>query len=128
MSVSAVHRQQINLGLHHLLGALQEVAGGADSRGHAQAAVRILGGGGIFQPLLDVLYGDQALQVVVIVHHQQLLDAVLVQDGLGVGQGGSHRNGDEVFLGHHFADGDVGAGFEAQIAVGEDADQLACSW
>ena len=27
-------------------------------------------------------------------------------------------------LGHHFADGNVGAGFEAQIAVGEDADQL----
>ena len=59
-----------------------------------------------------------------IVHHQQLLDAMLMQDRLGIAQGGADRDRDEVFLGHHFADGDIGSGFEAEIAIGEDADQL----
>ena len=43
----------------------------------------VLGGVGILQFLLNVLDGDQALQVVVIVHHQQLFDAMLVQNRFG---------------------------------------------
>ena len=60
---------------------------------------------------------------VLIVDHQQLFHAVLVQDQLGLFQRGADRDGDQVLFGHHVADGDVGAGLEAQIAVGEDADQ-----
>ena len=36
---------------------------------------------------------------------------------------GADGDGDEIFLGHHVVDGNVGAGFEAQVAVGEDADE-----
>ena len=42
----------------------------------------ILAGVGVFQLLLDVLDGDQALELVVVVDDQELLDAVLVQDVL----------------------------------------------
>ena len=38
---------------------------------------------------------------------------------------GADGDGDEVVLGHHVVDGEVGAGDEAQVAVGEDADELA---
>ena len=100
------------------------IAGRADGRAYAQAAVIVLGRRGIFQALLDVLDRDEAHQVIAIVDHQQLLDAMLVQNRLGVGQRGAHRNRDQVFLSHHFADGNVGAGFKAQIAIGQDADQL----
>jgi hypothetical protein len=31
---------------------------------------------------------------------------------------------DEIVFRHHLADGNVGAGFEAQITIGQDADQL----
>ena len=48
---------------------------------------------------------------------------MLVQDQLGLFERGAHRNGDQVVLGHHVADRNVGAGLKAQIAVGEDADQ-----
>ena len=66
---------------HQLLRALQEIA----RRRRAQRRTRkrpcaVLGRVRVFQLLLDVLDGDQALQVVVVVHYQQLLDAVLVQD------------------------------------------------
>ena len=124
VSVSAVDGQQVDLGSHQFLRALQEVAGRADGRAHAQAAVIVFGRGGILQALLNVFDRDQAFEVVGVVDHQQLLDAMLMQDGLGIVQRGADRNRDQVLLGHHFADGNVGAGFEAEIAVGEDADQL----
>ena len=88
----------------------------------------VLAGIGVLQLLLDVLDGDQALQLVVVVDDQQLFDAVLVQDELGLFERGADGDGDEVFLGHHVADGNVGARLEAQVAVGEDADELACPW
>ncbi len=109
------------------LGAFQEIAGGADGRAHAQAALLVLGGVGIFQLFLNVLDGDEALQVVLIVHDQQFFDAVLVEDGLGFFERGADGNGDEVVLGHHVADGHVGAGFEAKVAIGQDADE-ACAF
>ena len=58
-----------------------------------------------------------------VVDHQQLFDAMLVQDQFGFFERCSHGNGDQVFLGHHVADGNIGAGFKAKVAVGEDADQ-----
>ena len=38
---------------------------------------------GIFQFLLDVFDGDQALQVEVLIDHQEFLDAVPLQDAFG---------------------------------------------
>ena len=49
-------------------------------------------------------------EVVVVVDHQQLLDAVFVQDILRLFESGAHGHGDQVFLGHHLADGNVGSG------------------
>ena len=48
---------------------------------------------------------------------------MLVQDQLGLFERGADGHGDQVLLGHHVADGNVGAGLKAQVAVGEDADQ-----
>jgi hypothetical protein len=50
---------------------------------------------------------------------------MLVEDVLSLLEGGADGDGDEVGLGHHFSDGNVGSGFKAEVAVGEDADQLA---
>ena len=53
----------------------------------------------------------------------QLLDAVLAEDGLGLLERGAHRGGDQALLGHDLADALVDVVVEAQVAVGEDADQ-----
>ena len=50
---------------------------------------------------------------------------MLVEDVLGLLEGGADGDGDEVGLRHHFGDGNVGARFEAEVAVGEDADEPA---
>jgi hypothetical protein len=73
--------------------------------------------------LLDVLDGDEAAQLEGVVDHQQLLDAVPVQQHLGVLDvdplAGGHQLG-----GHDRRDLLVEVPLEAQVAVGEDADQL----
>ena len=56
----------------------------AGGRGDAQAALLVLAGIGEFLRLLDILDGDQADAAIGLVHHQQLLDAVLMQQALGL--------------------------------------------
>ncbi len=80
---------------------------------------------GVFELLLDVLDGDEAFEFIGIVDDEELFDAVVVQDLFGVLEGGADGDGDEVFLGHDIADGNIGAADEAEIAVGENADELA---
>ena len=48
-----------------------------------------------------------------------------VQDVLGLVEGRADRHRDQVLLGHHVGDGLLGVGLEAEVAVGQDADQAA---
>ena len=49
---------------------------------------------------------------------------MLVQDVFRLFERGAHRDGDQIFFGHHLADGNIEAGLKAQIAIGENAHQL----
>ena len=121
VSVRRVDGQHVHARPHELRRAFQIVARGSYGSGHAQTAFFILAGVGVFQFFLDVLDRDQALQVVLIVNHQQLLHAVHMQYLFGLFKRGADGNGNQVLLGHHVADGDVGTGFKAQIAIGKNA-------
>ena len=77
--------------------------------------------------LEDVLDRDEPLEHALRVHHRQLLDPVRGQDPLGVVEAGAHRRGDELLLGHRFADRLIEIPLELQIAVGDDADEPALS-
>ena len=125
MPVRAIDGEHVDLGLGQFLRALQEISGGSDGSTHAQTALRIFRRVGIFQLLLNVFDRDQALQVVFVVDDEKFLDAMLVKNFFRFFERGSHGHGDEVFLGHHFIDGNVEAGFKAQVAVGKNADELA---
>ena len=76
--------------------------------------------------LLDVTEGHQATQVEVLVDHQHLLDAVLVELGLHLFQRGAFAGGDQLVLrGHDRGDGIAGVRLHPQVATGDDTDQLA---
>ena len=77
----------------------------------------------ILDLLLDVLDGDQALQLEVAIDHQQLLDLVPVQNLARRVERGAHRHGDEVLPRHHRRDRPVDVGLEPQVAVRQDAHQ-----
>src|SRR6266571_4007805 len=89
-----------------------------------KSAVLIFGGPRIFQFLLNVLDRDQPFQIELLIHHQQFFDAMTLQQALGFFERGSHRDGDQILLGHHAADGLLQIFLKAQIAIGENAHQL----
>ena len=125
MPVGAVDGEHVDFGFCQFLRAFQKISGRADRCAHAQASLRVLRGVGILQLLLNVFDRDQALQVVLVVDHQKFLDAVLVKNLFRFFERGADGHGDQVLLGHHLVDRNVEAGFKAQVAIGENADQLA---
>ena len=92
-------------------------------RTDAQPAVVILGSLRIFELFLDVLDGDQSFQVELFVDHRQLFDAVPLQQALGLFERCADRDGDQILLGHHRADGLFEVFLEAQVTVRQDAHQ-----
>ena len=81
-------------------------AGVADGGGGGdpQPALLVLAGVGVGDLLLDVLHRDQADAAVVLVDHQQLLDAVLVQQALGLVLADALAHRDQLLLGHQLGD------------------------
>ncbi len=124
MAVGAVDGEDIDISADQLQSAFEKIAGGAEGGAHSKAAVGVLGGIRIFQFLLNVLNGNEATQVVLVVDDEELLHSMFVQDFFRLVEGRADWNGDQFFLGHHLIDGNVEAGFEAEIAVGEDANKF----
>ena len=124
VAVGRVDGEGVDTGFDEGCGALEIVAGGTDGSGDAEAALGVFCGVGVLQLLLDVFNGDEAFELILIVDDEKLLHAVLVEDVFGLFKRGADGDGDEVLLGHHGVDGEIGAGDEAEVAVGEDADEL----
>ena len=117
----SVNCQHVNFLEGHFLRPFQEIAGGADRCADAKASLLVFRCVREFQFFLNVFYGDQALEIEILVHNQQLLDAMALKDFLCFLQSGADGHGDEVVLGHHFADRLVKIALEAQVSIREDA-------
>jgi len=70
---------------------------------------------------LDVLDGDEALEIEILIDDQEFFDAVLLENFFGFFEGGADGDGNEIVLGHDLADELAVIFLEAKIAVGEDA-------
>ena len=106
-------------------GAIQRVLADADGGADAQPAELVLARVRIVDQLLDVLDGDQALQPVVRIDDQQFFDLVPVKPLARLIERRADRHRDQVFLRHDLGDRPIDARFEAQVAVGQDADEPA---
>ena len=82
MPVGRVDDQHVHPCGDQGVGALDPVGPGADRRSHHEASARILDGEGGHVGLQQILDGDEADQFIAV-HHQELLDAVLVEQILG---------------------------------------------
>ena len=125
MAVRGVDHDEVDAGLDQPLGALIALVADRGGGGDAQAALLVLAGIRIGDRLLDVLDRDQADAAVLVVDHQELLDAVLVQQALGLLLADALAHRDQLVLGHQLGDRLARVGGEAHVAVGEDADELA---
>ena len=85
----------------------------------------VLAGMRIGHRLLDVLHGDQTDAAILIVDHQQFLDPMLVQEALGLVLAHALAHRDQPLLGHQLGDPLPRISGEADVAIGENADELA---
>jgi len=92
--------------------------------GHAQTPQIVLRGERVPDSLLNVLDRYQALEPVVVIDHQQLLDAVSLKDCFGFVEGSAHGHGDQVVFRHRLADRQIEPRLEPQIAIGENPHQM----
>ena len=101
------------------------VAAGADGGARAQPAVLILRRTRVLGRLEDVLDGDQAAQLALGIEDQHALEPMPVHQFLGRLELGAFRNGHQpVGWCHDVGDRLVEIDFEAQVAVGDDPDDL----
>ena len=92
--VRGVDDDDVDLGVDERARAVDAVLARADGRGHAQTSEGILRGLRVAARLLDVLDGDEALEVAVLIDDQQLLDAVLVENFARLLERRADRHGD----------------------------------
>jgi len=124
MTVSAVNGDDVHSGIPESGGSFQQIPAGAHRCPHSQTAELILAGVGVFDDLHDVLDRDEPPQLALLIHHQEFFNPVLVEQSLGFFEGDPERSCNQVLLCHDFGYPEVHIGFEAQVAVGDDADQL----
>lgn len=94
VAVGDVDAEDVDLSLDEAAGALDEVL---DTNGGAneETALGVEGGVGAVHVIEDVLAGDEALEVVLFINDGQLLNAPLVNDFLGLGDGHAELDGNE---------------------------------
>ena len=128
-AVGRVDHDDIDAGLGERPGPIPGVAPVADRRPHDEPPLLVLGRQGVLLGLDEVLDGDQTREATGVVDEGKLLDAMLGQQRLGVLARDAGGSGDEApprrhalahgqrapLLGRH----------EAQVAVGDDAQQVA---
>ena len=102
-----------------------EIVADTDGGSAAQAPRFVAAGVGELLALLDVLHRDQPGEPAAAVDERQLLDAVTLEDRLGLVERGTDGCGDEAGRRHEVGDRAVVVGrlAEADVAVGQDADE-----
>ncbi len=109
------------------LDAVEFALAGPGGGGHAQPTMLVLRGVREELRLFDILDGDEAGAAVFPVDDHQLLDAVLVQEALGILARDVLAHRHQLVLGHQLGDRLVGIAGKAHIAVGDDAGEPAAA-
>ncbi len=125
VAVRGIDHDHVAFDIEQRLGAFEALVSHRGRGGDAKPARFVLGGIGEGHRLLDVLDGDQANAVKGIVHHQQLLDPALMQQAARIIAAGAEPDRGQVLVRHQFAHRLARIVGKANVAVGEDADQLA---
>src|SRR2546425_12867422 len=102
MTMRRVDHETVNTSLDQFVGALAEVASGANRRGHSQTTEIIFCRRRIFDCLLYVLHRNETLDPLVAVNDEELLNAMLLQYSLGLFERRADRDCYQRLPRHHF--------------------------
>lgn len=123
VAVSGVDYDDVDSGVDEAFDAV--FSAGADGNGCAdeQLALGVLGCERVIGCLGDVLDGHEAGETEVVGDDENAFETVLVHEFLGFLEAGAFVDGDEAIArSHDFADRSGHAGFKAEVAVGDHAE------
>ena len=121
-----INDNHVNAGFYEKLEALFGAGSDADGSARKELAVLIFGGVGVFGGFDDVLDGDKAREVEVLVHDENTFETVFVHQALGFIKRCPFLHGDQTFARRHdFTHRSLHAGFKAKVAVGDHAQNAA---
>ena len=122
--MSRINDNGIGTCRHQCLQTRHGVSSHAHASSHAQPAFLVFASHGFVLGLGNVLVSDESHQLVVGVHHRQLLYFMFLQDLCSRSQVGPGMRGHQILMGHHLVDGLVQPAFKTQVTVGHDANQM----
>ena len=126
MPVRGVDDDDVDPGRDQCLDALLVVVRNADRRTRAQAPMLVLAREGVLGRFQDVLDGDEPAELHCLVDDQHALETMPVHQLLGELEVRAFRHRDELVpLGHDVGNGLVEVRLEPEVAVGDDAHDLA---
>ncbi len=126
VAVGRVHHNGVNAGPRQRFDPLFRALAHSDRCTHPQLALRVTRSVGEAGLLGNVFDSNQSFELKSVVHYQQTLNFVLVQQHLGFADRGAVGHGDQFVLRRHdLADRQVVTGLKAQIPAGHNAYDLA---
>ena len=123
MAVSGINHNQVDAGCDERFGAREALVADCRRRGHTKPALLVLAGVRIGDRLFDIFHRDEADTAILRIDDQKLLDAILMEQTLGLILADAFPHRDD-FLGHQIRHGLSRIGGKAHVAVGQNADQL----
>ena len=125
MSVRGIQNHHVHLRVHQGAHAVKHVCRDSHAGTAQQPSLGVFCGKRIFNRLLDILDGDQAHQIEILVHDGKLFLPRLRKNFLRFFQGDALSCGDQSFRGHGLFNFLREICFELKIPVGNDTDQPA---
>ncbi len=124
MAVCGVEYDDIDLRINKCRYSVEAVCGNSYSCTAEESSLLILSGERILDLLLDILDGDESLEVEIIINDGELLLASLCKDLLCLIEGDTLLRGNEVLAGHALLDLLAVIGLKLKITVGDDTDEF----
>ncbi len=122
--MGCVDHHHIRPGVHQLRSPLKTVITHGRGRSNAQTPLRILAGIGVKLGLLYVFDCNKPDTPVLLIHDQQFLNSVLMQELFCFVLTYPLMNGHKILMGHQLAHGLFGITCKAHIAVGQNTNQF----
>ena len=124
MTMGRINDYGIGTCCHQCFQTLHGIDRYAHTGSHAQPTFLVLASHRFVLGLGDVFVSDESHQLVVGIHHRQLLYFMFLQDLCSRSQVGSGMRSHQILMCHHLVDGLVQPTLKTQVAVGHDANQM----
>ena len=125
MAMSGIKDQHIHASLYKGCGTIIPITTHTNGGTNTQTPESVFTGIGVFTNFFNILDGQKPFEIILIIHHQQLFDSVLVQQPFGLHLTNPHRNSDQVFAGHDLLHLARHISHETDISIGYDTNQMA---